>query len=123
MKKLVVLGGGISGYGSAILARRKGFDVFLSDSGRIVAAVERHGIDLIVVGQHVPPFEIGLRRSQVAGEGLVVLRITEPHVDARNAHGDTSFERSRRLSPCGETAEQQQGYNPDFFHVIHRFLV
>ena len=35
MKKLVVLGGGISGYGSAILARRKGFDVFLSDSGRI----------------------------------------------------------------------------------------
>ena len=92
-------------------------------TGRIVAAVERHGIDLIVVGQHVPPFEIGLRRSQVAGEGLVVLRITEPHVDARNAHGDTSFERSRRLSPCGETAEQQQGYNPDFFHVIHRFLV
>ena len=36
MKKLVVLGGGISGYGSAILARRKGFDVFLSDSGRMV---------------------------------------------------------------------------------------
>ena len=29
------MGGGISGYGSAILARRKGFDVFLSDSGRI----------------------------------------------------------------------------------------
>lgn len=35
MKKIVVLGGGISGYGSAILARKKGFDVFLSDSGRI----------------------------------------------------------------------------------------
>ena len=35
MKKLVVLGGGISGYGSAILARKKGYDVFLSDSGRI----------------------------------------------------------------------------------------
>ena len=35
MKKIVVLGGGISGYGSAILARKKGFDVLLSDSGRI----------------------------------------------------------------------------------------
>ena len=35
MKKIVVLGGGISGYGSAILARKEGFDVFLSDSGRI----------------------------------------------------------------------------------------
>lgn len=35
MKKIVVLGGGISGYGSAILAKKKGFDVFLSDAGRI----------------------------------------------------------------------------------------
>jgi len=34
-KKIVVLGGGISGYGSAILARKKGFEVFLSDSGKI----------------------------------------------------------------------------------------
>ena len=35
MKRIVVLGGGISGYGSAILAKKKGFDVFLSDSGHI----------------------------------------------------------------------------------------
>ncbi len=35
MKKIVVLGGGISGYGSAILAKKKGFDVLLSDAGRI----------------------------------------------------------------------------------------
>ena len=35
MKRIVVLGGGISGYGSAILAKREGFDVFLSDAGRI----------------------------------------------------------------------------------------
>lgn len=32
---IVVLGGGISGYGSAILAKKQGFGVFLSDSGRI----------------------------------------------------------------------------------------
>ena len=35
MKKIAVLGGGISGYGSAILAKKKGFDFFLSDAGRI----------------------------------------------------------------------------------------
>ena len=35
MKQIVVLGGGISGYGSAILAKEKGFGVFLSDAGRI----------------------------------------------------------------------------------------
>ncbi len=34
-KRLVVLGAGESGTGAAILAKDKGFDVFLSDSGRI----------------------------------------------------------------------------------------
>ncbi|MBE6209709.1 MAG: UDP-N-acetylmuramoyl-L-alanine--D-glutamate ligase [Rikenellaceae bacterium] len=34
-KRVVVLGGGISGYGSAILAQKEGFEVLLSDSGRI----------------------------------------------------------------------------------------
>jgi len=33
MSKIVVLGGGISGYGAAVLAKKEGFDVFLSDSG------------------------------------------------------------------------------------------
>lgn len=35
MKKIVVLGGGISGYGSAVLAKKMGFEVFLSDAGTI----------------------------------------------------------------------------------------
>ena len=34
-RRIVVLGGGISGYGSAILAKKEGFDTFLSDSGHI----------------------------------------------------------------------------------------
>jgi UDP-N-acetylmuramoylalanine--D-glutamate ligase len=34
-RKIIVLGGGISGYGSAIRAKKKGFDVFLSDMGKI----------------------------------------------------------------------------------------
>ena len=35
VKKIVVLGGGISGYGSAVLAKKSGFEVFLTDAGRI----------------------------------------------------------------------------------------
>ena len=34
-KKIIVLGGGESGTGAAILAKRKGFEVFLSDSGNL----------------------------------------------------------------------------------------
>jgi UDP-N-acetylmuramoylalanine--D-glutamate ligase len=35
MNRIIVLGGGESGTGSAILARKQGFDVFLSDNGNI----------------------------------------------------------------------------------------
>ncbi len=35
MKKIVVLGGGVSGYGSAILAKRMGFETLLSERGAI----------------------------------------------------------------------------------------
>ena len=35
MKKLVVLGAGESGKGTAILAQKQGFDVFVSDAGSI----------------------------------------------------------------------------------------
>jgi UDP-N-acetylmuramoylalanine--D-glutamate ligase len=35
MKRIVVLGGGESGVGAAILAQKKGFDVFLSDMSKI----------------------------------------------------------------------------------------
>ena len=34
-KKIVILGGGESGVGAAILAKKKGFDVFLSDNGSL----------------------------------------------------------------------------------------
>lgn len=35
MKRIVVIGGGESGVGAAILAHRKGFDVFLSEGGKL----------------------------------------------------------------------------------------
>ena len=41
MSRVVVLGGGESGVGSAVLAKVKGFDVFLSDNGKIE---DREGI-------------------------------------------------------------------------------
>lgn len=43
MSRVVVLGGGESGVGAAVLAKVKGFDVFLSDSGKIE---ERYADDL-----------------------------------------------------------------------------
>ncbi len=49
MKKIVVLGGGESGYGSAVLAKAKGFSVFLSDGGMLKGdyreKIIAHGID------------------------------------------------------------------------------
>lgn len=48
MNKIIILGGGESGVGSAILAQAKGFDVFLSDSGalqdRYKKELEQYGI-------------------------------------------------------------------------------
>ena len=35
MKRLIVLGGGESGVGTAILGKKKGYDVFVSDFGKI----------------------------------------------------------------------------------------
>jgi UDP-N-acetylmuramoylalanine--D-glutamate ligase len=40
MKKIVILGGGISGVGTAVLARQKNCEVFLSDSGPLSAEVK-----------------------------------------------------------------------------------
>ena len=34
-KVIAVLGAGISGVGAAVLAKKKGFDVFISDKGKI----------------------------------------------------------------------------------------
>jgi len=34
-KKIVILGGGESGVGAALLCKQQGYDVFLSDGGKI----------------------------------------------------------------------------------------
>lgn len=49
MKKIVVLGGGISGYGSAILAKKMGYEVLLSDKGMLaqkyVDILTKYGVE------------------------------------------------------------------------------
>ncbi|MFM7016558.1 MAG: Mur ligase family protein, partial [Bacteroidota bacterium] len=54
-KRLVILGGGESGAGTAILAKQKGFDVFLSDKNLIAdkykVLLQQHNIDF-EEGQH-----------------------------------------------------------------------
>ena len=35
MKRIVILGGGESGAGAAVLAKKEGFEVFLSDMSKI----------------------------------------------------------------------------------------
>jgi UDP-N-acetylmuramoylalanine--D-glutamate ligase len=48
MKRLVILGGGESGAGTAVLAKKQGYDVFLSDKGilkdKYKEELEAHGV-------------------------------------------------------------------------------
>lgn len=48
MKRIVVLGGGESGAGAAVLAKKQGFEVFLSDLSEIKsdykALLDKHAI-------------------------------------------------------------------------------
>lgn len=53
MKRLVILGGGESGAGTAILAKKEGFDVFLSDKGTIKQLYRS------MLEEHAIPFEEG----------------------------------------------------------------
>ena len=49
MKRIVILGGGESGAGAAVLAKKEGFDVFLSDMSKIKDRyknmLDSHGIE------------------------------------------------------------------------------
>ena len=41
MKRLVILGGGESGVGTALLGKEKGYDVFVSDKGKIKENIKK----------------------------------------------------------------------------------
>ena len=68
MKRIVVLGGGISGYGSAILAQKKGFEVFLSDAGRIADRYKERLLEWKV------PFEEGGHTEELILDASEVIK-------------------------------------------------
>ena len=64
-KRIVILGGGESGCGAAILAKKLGFDVFLSDFGSIADKYKQ------MLDEHAIPWEEGKHTKELilnAGE-------------------------------------------------------
>jgi len=68
MHKVVVLGAGESGVGSALLAKSKGLEVFVSDSGRIK---QPYKIELMT---HAIPFEEGSHTMECILDAGVVIK-------------------------------------------------
>ena len=66
MEKVVVLGGGESGFGSAVLAKQKGFEVIVSDNGKIADKYKA------ILEQWAIPYEEGGHTEAVNGADLVI---------------------------------------------------
>ena len=66
MKKVVVLGGGESGFGSAVLAKQKGFEVIVSDNGKIADKYKA------ILEEWAIPYEEGGHTEAVNGTDLVI---------------------------------------------------
>lgn len=68
MERIVVLGGGESGVGTAILAKKKGYDVFLSDSSKI----KEHYREVLLLNQI--PFESGKHTEELILNADLVMK-------------------------------------------------
>jgi len=84
MQKLVILGGGESGVGSAVLGKVKGYDVFLSDGGTLkpkyIEELERHRIAYEHGGhteEKVLSADVIMKSPGIPGDKGVVLRVRE----------------------------------------------
>jgi UDP-N-acetylmuramoylalanine--D-glutamate ligase len=84
MQKLVILGGGESGVGSAVLGKVKGYDVFLSDGGTLkpkyIEELERHGIAYEHGGhteERVMKADLIMKSPGIPGDKGVVLSVRE----------------------------------------------
>lgn len=68
MKKIVVLGAGESGAGAAVLAKKQGFEVFVSDMSAIKdkykSMLDSHQIEW-EEGRHTDRFSMPMRSSRV----------------------------------------------------------
>jgi len=86
MDKIVVLGGGESGVGSAVLAKVKGFDVFLSDNGTIAPEYVEQ------LNKWEIPFEMGGHSEEkILGAGEIIkspgIPLTAPMVRKAEEQG------------------------------------
>lgn len=84
MQKLVILGGGESGVGSAVLGKVKGYDVFLSDGGMLkpkyIEELEAHGIAYEQgghSGERVMKADLVMKSPGIPGDKGMVLRVRE----------------------------------------------
>ena len=68
MQRIVVLGGGESGAGAAVLAKVKGFDVFLSDNGKIKEEMKE------LLQKYDIPFEEGGHTSELILNATEVIK-------------------------------------------------
>ena len=68
MNRIVVLGGGESGIGAAVLAKKKGFEVFLSDMGMIQDQAKA------ILAQHAIAFEEGRHTPQHILDAVEVIK-------------------------------------------------
>ena len=67
--KLVILGGGESGVGAAVLAKKQGFDVFLSDSGIIQPPAKK------LLKEHGVAFEEGTHTLTKMADAVQVIKV------------------------------------------------
>jgi UDP-N-acetylmuramoylalanine--D-glutamate ligase len=86
--RLVILGGGESGVGAAILAQQKGFDVFVSDFG-VLADAYKQALDNLAI-----PYETGKHTEDLILNAQEVIKSpgipsTAPIVKALRAQGTT----------------------------------
>ena len=94
-KKLVILGSGESGTGAAILAKRKGFDVFVSDKGKIkevykeklikeeIAFEEgQHNYDIIFAADEI------IKSPGIPDKAPIIQKIKEKNKKKRNKKND-----------------------------------
>jgi UDP-N-acetylmuramoylalanine--D-glutamate ligase len=74
--KLVVLGGGESGVGAAILAKQKGYNVFLSDGGKIKEIYKKE------LEQHEIVFEEGTHSAEIILQATEIVK--SPGIPEKN---------------------------------------
>ncbi len=100
MKKIVILGGGESGVGAALLAKKQGFDVFLSDGGKLKDDNKRELTDAAIdfeEGQHTEA-RIMAADEIIKSPGVPEKAEIMKHVRAKGIHVISEIEFAARYT-------------------------